>query len=183
MALDPRAECERLFRIFGRWACEGVTHRTLQVAGNDAVTPAQFRCLDLLARRDSCCVSELAAALAISEPAATKLIDRLQEKELVARTASRRDHRVVHVKLSQRGVSLAAELLRTRDDLLCSPMAVLSNRRLQLMARALESILMSALDCPEIIERVCLRCGGDHSPECVVHRVRSLAAGVDSSQP
>jgi len=182
MALDARVEYEKLFRIFGGWACEGVTSRALEMAGDDAITPAQFRCLDFLARRDSCSVGHLAAGLAISDPAATKLIDRVQDKGLVARRASRRNHRVVHVKLSQLGVSLAAKLIRRRDSLLCSPMDALSARQLQQMARALDNILMSALDCPEIIERVCLRCDGDHSPECVVNRARVTLAGADIFQ-
>ena len=179
MSLDGGCSCDRLLRVLVRWAGHVVIAQTLALAGDGALTPAQFRCLDFLAKRERCSVGELADGLAISDPAATKLVDRLQGKGLVARAGHASDRRVVHVAVSEAGVGLVSRLGRKRDSLVAGAFSKLSARRLQMLARSLDGLLICALDSPDTIRRVCLRCGGDHSPECVVNRAHILVTGEE----
>jgi DNA-binding MarR family transcriptional regulator len=197
-----RAEVDssKLFRVFARWVEGALVTRTLASAEEAALRPAQgprgrnregraeqsqgaaithaqLRCLDFLARHKQCSVGELSQGLAISDPAATKLVDRLQSKGVVSRRASRDDRRVVYVELSELGCRLIARLGRKRDGLMQSAVESLSARNLEMLVRFMESVLMSALDSPQIIAQVCLRCGDDHSPDCVVNRAHIVITG------
>jgi DNA-binding MarR family transcriptional regulator len=70
------------------------------------VTPAQFRLLAALARRDADTVRGLAAALRLDGAAVTRLADRLQAKGLVRREPDLTDGRSVRLSLSEEGVEL-----------------------------------------------------------------------------
>lgn len=177
MAVYPGVECDRLFRVFARWVEDALFNQTLDLVDEPGVTPAQFRCLDFLARHDVCSVGSLSEGLAISDPAATKLIDRLQGKGLVGRQMCENDRRVVYVQLSVSGSSLVEELARKRERLIGSAIGRLSYVKRQMLVRSLESVLLSALDSPEVVERVCLRCGASHSPDCVVNRAHVRLTG------
>ena len=179
MSRDGGRSCDRLLRVLVRWAGDAVTAQTLELAGDGALTPAQLRCLDFLTKRERCSVGELADGLAISDPAATKLVDRLEGKGLVARSGHAGDRRVVYVVVSAVGVGLVLRLGRRRDSLVAGAFGKLSARRLQTLARSLESLLICALDSPDIIRRVCLRCGRNHAPECVVNRAHILVTGEE----
>jgi len=178
MAGDPGVECDKLFRVFARWVDDALVGRTLGLPEEAAITCAQLRCLDFLARHDLCSVGDISEGLAISDPAATKLIDRLQRKGLVGRRGNRDDRRIVHVRLSDSGAGLVGRLGRKRTSFMDAAVEGLATRRLQMLLRLMESVLMSALDCPEVIARVCLRCGNDHSSDCVVNRAHVVATGV-----
>jgi DNA-binding MarR family transcriptional regulator len=179
MAVAQRMTCAKLIRVFARWADDGVIARTLDFPGDDLITPAQFRCLEFLAHQERCSIGDVADGLAISDPAATKLVDRLESKGLVARHNDRVDRRVVHVELSGTGQGLAQKLNHRRADIIESAIQGLTSARLRSMARALEGVLISALDSPEVIARVCLRCGDGHSPDCVVNRAHMRVTGVE----
>jgi len=192
MADRPGVDRDKLFRVFARWVEDALVSRTLGFAGVGAVpstrlrtvreppllTHAQFRCLDFLTRHQQCSVGDLSQGLAISDPAATKLVDRLESKGVVSRRASRDDRRVVYVDLSELGAGLIARLGRRRDGLMASAVESLSARKLHILAQLMESVLISALDSPQIIAQVCLRCGDDHSPNCVVNRAHIVITGA-----
>jgi len=179
MAVAQSMTCAKLLRVFARWASDGVTSQTLDVAGDDVITPAQFRCLEFLAHQERCSIGDVADGLAISDPAATKLVDRLESKSLVARHSDRADRRVVYVELSDLGQGLAEKLDTRRAELIESAIRDLTAARLRTMTRALERMLFSALDSPDIIALVCLRCGDGHAPDCVVNRAHVRLTGVE----
>jgi len=181
MSDHPGVPCDRLFRVFARWIDDALVSRTLATNGHAAITPAQFRCLDFLARHEQCSVGGLSDGLAISDPAATKLVDRLAGKGLVNRRPSPDDRRVVYVYLSDAGASLIDRLAGSRDALLAAAIQSLSPHRRRMLIRCLEAVLASGLDRPEMIAQVCLRCGGNHRPECVVNRAHAAMTGEDIS--
>lgn len=182
MSLEARLNYHRLFMIFSRWADRALTAQTLQMVSDVALTPAQARCLDFLSGRTHCSVGELAEGLAVSDPAATKLIDRLQRKGLVNRQTHPEDRRVVFVTLSQTGAALTAELDRSRESMVDAATRAISARALEQLADHLEQVLLAALDSPQLLRRVCLRCGEDHSAECVVNRAHIGLAGCEMSR-
>jgi DNA-binding MarR family transcriptional regulator len=179
MVLDSGPSCDKLFRIFARWVGEVLVARTLELAGDGVLTTAQYHCLTMVAGREPCAVGRLAEGLGVSDPAATKVVSRLEGKGLVARTGWGADRRVVHVTLSQRGRSVMTRLERRRSELLEAVLTGFPARKLQQLAHGLEGLLLSALDSPEIIERVCLHCDGTHSGDCVVSRAYALVCGAE----
>lgn len=74
------------------------------------VTPAQFRLLAVLARRDVDTVRGIAAALLLDGAAVTRLADRLEAKGLVARQPDLTDGRSVRLSLTETGVDLVPKL-------------------------------------------------------------------------
>lgn len=70
------------------------------------VTPAQFRLLAALGRRDGDTVRGLATALRLDGAAVTRLTDRLQAKGLVRREPDPTDGRSVRLSLSEAGADL-----------------------------------------------------------------------------
>ncbi len=64
------------------------------------LTPRQHEVLSLLSRRQQWSVGEIAAALGVSSPAATKAVVRLESKGLVRRSENEMDRRRVDVRLT-----------------------------------------------------------------------------------
>ncbi|UCH35494.1 MAG: MarR family transcriptional regulator [Armatimonadota bacterium] len=179
MALDSRAECGKLLRVFARWADDALVSDTLDSTGGHDLTRAQFRCLDFLGCHDGCHIGDVAQGLGISDPAATKLVDRLESKGLAGRKASREDRRVVHVQLSDAGAHVVDRLGRRFQGLLASAIDPLTDQKLNRLTRSLEDVLLAALNNPRVIERVCLHCGDGHSPDCVINQAHIQVTGAE----
>lgn len=74
------------------------------------VTPSQFRALRVLARHGQMQLSDLAEHLHIAARSTTEVVDGLEAKGLVGRSADQRDRRVTLVCLTEQGTALAAEI-------------------------------------------------------------------------
>jgi DNA-binding MarR family transcriptional regulator len=89
---------DRLFSVIGRLG----VFRALLDLGDD-LTLNQLRVLFRLYYRQSLTMSDIAAALGVSQPTATGVIDRLVDRGLVARTIDKEDRRRVVVVLTEYG--------------------------------------------------------------------------------
>ena len=74
------------------------------------ITFTQTIILDILRARGECRMSEISNLLRVTKSAVTGITDRLIKLELIYRTRSRQDRRVVRVKLTPRGSHLATRL-------------------------------------------------------------------------
>jgi DNA-binding MarR family transcriptional regulator len=79
-----------------------IAARSLAEVG-ERVTLTQYRSLVVLASRGPQRVAELADAVAVTPPTASRMCDRLVKKGLVTRRADRRDRRQVRITLSSAG--------------------------------------------------------------------------------
>src|ERR1700749_3808213 len=70
-------------------------------------------------------ITELAAAEGVTQPAITRLVDRLQERRWVTREHHPEDGRVVMVRLTNEGEAMLGELRAEYRSLLHEEMAVL----------------------------------------------------------
>lgn len=70
------------------------------------LTLAQWVILSALWRRDGMLVSEIADYSGNNAPAASRIIDRMEERGLVTREASTEDKRVVRVHVTEQGLAL-----------------------------------------------------------------------------
>ncbi|WP_236790183.1 MarR family winged helix-turn-helix transcriptional regulator [Amycolatopsis sp. GM8] len=80
------------------------------LAGHE-LTKAEFDVLCALRRNAVLNPGQLSREMLSSGAAITKRLDRLARMDLVSRTASERDRRVVHVRLTDKGTVLIDELL------------------------------------------------------------------------
>jgi DNA-binding MarR family transcriptional regulator len=183
MALDRGLECEKLFRLFARWVGDHLDGQPLSAAGDLAITAAQFRCLEFLAGQERCSIGDISDGLIISDPASTKLVDRLERKGLVGRQQSADDRRVVYVRLNESGRTLVGRVSSERAMRARAVLAEVSADKLDLLAELLASLLESVLDSREVIARVCLRCGNGHASQCVVSRAHAILTGGEGSWP
>ena len=90
-----------------------VAARSLAEVGEDVTLP-QYRALVVLASQGPRRVGDLAEALEVTPPTATRMCDRLVRKGLVRRRASREDRREVRVTLAPAGQELVVEVTRRR---------------------------------------------------------------------
>ena len=116
--------------------------RLRQEAGTD-LSPSQTAALATIERRGPLTPSELATIERIQRPTATRVIARLEERELVTRAADPADRRSCLVSISSEGDALLQHV-RTRKD------AFLAQRLAELDADELATLERAA----DILERV-----------------------------
>ena len=90
-----------------------VSARSLAAVDEDVTLP-QYRALVVLGQRGPQRTVDLAAALAVTPPTATRMCDRLVAKALVVRDRSDEDRRTVTVSLSEAGQGLVGEVTARR---------------------------------------------------------------------
>jgi DNA-binding MarR family transcriptional regulator len=92
-------------------ACRAAAHlgRTVERALNDAdISPAGYRVLSWLSMGDAA-AAVLADKLAVSRPTVTLVVDGLQARGLVSRTADERDRRRVTISMTPAGQAALAD--------------------------------------------------------------------------
>jgi DNA-binding MarR family transcriptional regulator len=77
-----------------------------------ALRPVEFSLLMLLQANEAVAPAQLSAALALSRPHLTLLLDRMQERGFIDRARSQVDRRSQQVTLTDAGQALAGELAR-----------------------------------------------------------------------
>jgi DNA-binding MarR family transcriptional regulator len=109
----PSAEETADAALVASRALVGIAARSL-AAVEDTITLVQYRALVLLASRGSLNVGGVADALEIHPSTATRLCDRLAEKELITRTTSARSRREVTIALAPEGQALVRAVTARR---------------------------------------------------------------------
>jgi DNA-binding MarR family transcriptional regulator len=83
-------------------------------------------------------ITELAAAEGVTQPAITRLVDRLQERGWVAREPDPEDGRAVVVRLTDAGEEMLGELRAEYRALVHEEMAALPDHDVETLARAID---------------------------------------------
>lgn len=147
--------------------------------GGTAITESQFQALRYVDRHRGATVGDLAEALGISSAAATKAARGLCEDRQPPLVRRRRgtDRREVRLETTAAGarlVALVRDVYSRRLEAIFGRMSDLDRRA---MARGLEGFLKAALQRPCDCDAACLRCGVDHSDECLVY-LTTVALGA-----
>lgn len=108
------------------------------------LTGPQLWALKLLSNTAPMKVSDLACTMCLRPPTVVGILDRLEIKELVTRTPSREDRRVVKIDLTAQGKELVAQAPEIAQDMLVKGLDELSNEQftcveegMKLMAKVL----------------------------------------------
>jgi DNA-binding MarR family transcriptional regulator len=100
-------------------------------------SPQELFALNTIGRQGRLTMTELATALRVPASTASRLVDRLAEKGLVARTLLAADRRVVHVSFSRRGERINTLVAGTREDIAAGMLAALGPRERSAVLHAL----------------------------------------------
>ncbi|MGE5550273.1 MAG: MarR family winged helix-turn-helix transcriptional regulator [Bacteroidota bacterium] len=143
-----------------------------------SLSPVQFFALRFIALHDQPNLGAIAEALAVSNAAATKLVDRLVKKDLVARVEGAVDRRERRLTLTGKGMSILKAVTEMGDRRLDQILGSLSAADLEMLCRGIKAFLAAAFHGPKEIQRVCLRCGKQHERDCPGEDLyRSLGGG------
>ena len=104
----------------------------------DLVDLAQADCLEVIAARGSCTMSELAAELRVDASAATRTVKRLVDSGYVRRDPDPSDARAVVVSLTDEGVVLGREIARRGLEAVLDILAEFSPEQQEQLADLLE---------------------------------------------
>ena len=102
------------------------------------LTPERLSLLSILAYAGAKSISELAAMEMVSLPAITRIVNYLEELELVARDRKSDDGRVVRVTATQKGLDLMEEGRRRRVEHVADELSTLRGLELMVVAEATE---------------------------------------------
>lgn len=176
-AKETVAKAERLFDIFTRLIVRTLTLRLLEEVGRGVITWPQWEALTYVCRHQGCSVSDLAKGLLVSQPAATKLIDRLVLKGYVTRQENPSDRRACCVSLSKSGADLVDSIRAERDHRFSALIRRMDEGKRAALISGLSGFLEKAVSDKETLSEVCLHCGVEHEPDCLVSQAR-VALGL-----
>jgi DNA-binding MarR family transcriptional regulator len=125
----------------------------------EPVTPSQLELLNLIARAAPVSVGRVASLLRVSNPAASKSVDRLVRRGLVRRGESAGDRRVVVLELTREGRVLLDEYDRAIQRTLEETFAGVELDGLGAAADLLDRLSIAAVERSPEPEAACFRCG------------------------
>lgn len=117
------------------------------------ITAAQFKVLIIMAQFEVDTPAELCRHLSLDSGAMTRMLDRLEQKNLLVRQRSEADRRQVRLVLTDDGQALADLLPQVGADAMNQLAGAISPQELQSLEQILKKILLAAGD-PITILRV-----------------------------
>jgi DNA-binding MarR family transcriptional regulator len=158
-------------RIFAKAVDEVLEERLLaQVAGRQ-LTPSQMKVLELVAFTDVQTLSELAAFLGISTPAASKSVDKLVRRNLLSRVGGGTDRRSIRVTLTEEGRQMLVAYDFARTNRLMDLFSQFPPEELKRVATLLDQISTAVVRKTAKAEDLCLQCGIHFRETCLVRQL------------
>lgn len=140
---------------------------------NEEITPSLMECLQYVYLHGTSPVRSIAWGLDISLSAASQLVDRLVKKDFATRKENDEDRRSMEVGLTDSGREVVEEMRKRRSDWFASIVRAMPPTKRRAFLEGLEAFLKVALALEGDIDRACVRCGVQHTPGCVVSKVKS----------
>jgi len=146
---------------------------------SEEITPSLMECLQYVYLHGTSPVRSIAWGLDISLSAASQLVDRLVKKGFATRGANDEDRRLIEVSLTGSGQESVEEMRKRRSDWFASIVRAMPLAKRRAFLQGLEGFLRVALALESNIDRACVRCGVQHTPGCVVSKVKSKRSRND----
>jgi len=176
VAVPEVQQADHLSRLFSR------ALRRLLATGLDercGLTDSQYQALAFIGSHPGCTVGELATGLAVTCPAATKLVDRLEAKGLALRQTWDLDRRRVKLELREPGSRRLALVEQARLQALDQVLSQLNRPERVGLLRGLEVLLSAVVTDAGLAASLCLHCGTGHDQACPLNRLHRALAGTD----
>ncbi len=166
--------------------CQAIIYRivkpSLEGLAKEQLTEVQLSCINYVSVHPEPSIGEIADGLAISNAASAKLVDRLVKKKLLTREEDPQDRRVLKIKLTFKGNELLKDIQKIEAKQFNDILSRMHKDEIEALESGLNSFLRAALEKPEQIDEICLRCGWNHIINCPGNlRYRQLT-GVDKKK-
>ncbi len=170
-------QANRLCLLFCNVIEEIITGRVLKEVVGDELSRAQFHGLQYVYLHPRCSIKDLAHGLSVSHPAAVKLVERIEAKQLISRAQYEKDRRVVQLEATPRGEELTKAAMQARNRAIDKVLERAGfNGDCDLMA-CLERFIAASIDDQKDTDGLCLRCGGNHVDSCPVCQAELAMTG------
>lgn len=181
MVCQPDWEYEKTIELFLQFMRYGLLADVFEgpTSAEVELTEAQFRTLQFIHRHDTPTVYQIAEAFFISRAAATKMVQRLEEKNLVTRRECSHDRRLLEVALTPLGEEVLQAVQGRYQGRLRHLLASMPAEASQNMLQGLACFLQTALQTQEAIGKTCLRCGRSHCTTCLVNQAHYHLTGTE----
>ena len=166
----PRTPVTKLADIFCKIVDVAMAEQALACAPCHDLSRCQWEGILFIQRHEYCSIRDLAEGLAVSHPAAVKMVERLVRKNLVDRRESARDRRVVELSLSEFGQQCFDAVRQQRAQIFEAYMADMDPEETECLLIGLNGFLQAALKDRNTADAVCLHCGREHVDECSIYR-------------
>ena len=170
---------EKAAKLFYRTIIAKVIEPGLDEPADEQLTQVQLSCLRFAMLHPESSVGDIAAGLLISDAAAAKLIDRLVRKNLLIREENSTDRRVLKIILTKTSRKMLEEVNESEEKRFREILDRMKPEETQTLQNGLAAFLQAALETPEDIERVCLKCGWGHLPDCLGNIRHQQLTGKD----
>lgn len=110
------------------------------VTADDGFTTTMLSALGAIETAGVLTLGELAAVEGVQPPTMTKVVTRLEERDLVVRSQDPTDRRVARLRLTDEGRRLVVERRTRRNEALAERLAVLDEKELAALAAALPAL-------------------------------------------
>jgi DNA-binding MarR family transcriptional regulator len=156
-------------RILSQVLCEICQRSTLREASEDTISRNQFTVLKILDTTGSLPFGEFARILGISSAAVSKIIDRLEQLDLVERQAfpgDRRSQTAVLLPAAHQVLARHEEIASKKQEKLMDHFSDPEKEHLlDYMRRIIKYTIAEEQD----TDMVCFQCGGKCGDECVIN--------------
>ena len=158
-------------RIFVKAVDEVLEEKLLiQVTGHQ-LTPSLMKVLELVAFTDVGTLSELAAFLGISTPAASKAVDKLVRRNLLERVGGGTDRRSIRVTLTEEGRRVLTAYNFARTSRLVDLFSKFPAEELKRASALLDQVSAAVAGQTGKAEDLCLQCGIHFRDTCLVRQL------------
>jgi DNA-binding MarR family transcriptional regulator len=158
-------------RVFTKAVSSVVEDEVLQESGDQRLTPTQVTVLKLIHHSGSRTLSELASLLDVSAAAASKSVDRLVRRKLLARREAKSDRRLTDLSLTRFGRDVLMRYENLKTDKLARTFQQFAPEELRTAARVLERLSAALLKSSNKAEEICLQCYM-HGDNCAVRETK-----------
>lgn len=158
---------QRTLRLFCQTIGGRVFKSALEDIAEEDLTQVQFACIRFVHLHPEPSVGMIADGLGVSDAASAKLIDRLVKKGLLTREEDPQDRRVLKIKLTNNGQGLLESVCSVETKFFESIFKQMPSKTLLELENGITGFLKVALEKPEQVDEICLKCGWSHELDCV----------------
>ncbi len=135
------------------------------------VTLSQFKLLKMVAMTDSQTLGDVAAFLGVSDPAASKAVDKLVGRGLLVRREGSKDRRAIELSLTEASRRLLVAYEGEKNRKLAKVFRKFSPRDLSRASEVLDRLSAGIVDHTAKAEEICLQCGIYYREKCLVRQL------------
>ena len=147
------------------------------------LTIAQFNLVRLIATDGNCHIREIAGFLGVSQPAASKNVDKLVRLGLVERQVQPADRRSVALSPTPKGRSIVRKYEALKEKKLKEILKGMAANELQVLTEGLGKVSCLILEREQESASICMKCDGYYMEHCPIRTVSGGCIYVQDREP